>query len=139
MSSPPLVILVVEDEVLIRMDVSDQLIERGHEVMEAGSGEDARDLLLSGQHVDLVFTDVDMPGSPNGVKLAHEVASRWPSTAIIVTSGKGLLDEQVLPEGVPFLPKPYDPAVLHGTIDETVSAKRPRRPARDDPEWGEPR
>jgi CheY-like chemotaxis protein len=59
-----------------------------------------------------VFTDVQMPGSMDGLKLAHAVRNRWPQIKIIVTSGRELLTEDDLPEGGRFFAKPYDPTEI---------------------------
>lgn len=110
------VVLVVEDEVLIRMDVCDQLAELGYEVKEAASGPEALAILDEGQPIDVVFTDVDMPGEPDGVALAGEVIANNRARAVLVTSGKLLVDPAALPDGVPFIPKPYYLPAVHAKI-----------------------
>ena len=110
------VILVVEDEVLIRMDVADQLAELGYEVKEAASGAEAQTILREGQQIDVVFTDVDMPGELDGITLAREIVADGRARAVIVTSGKHLVGSTALPDGVPFIPKPYYLPAVHAKI-----------------------
>jgi CheY-like chemotaxis protein len=78
-------------------------------VIEAASADDAIRILECRSDIRVVFTDVYMPGSMDGLKLAHAVRNRWPPTKIIVTSGRDLITEQDLPERGRFFAKPYDP------------------------------
>ncbi|MEM7688604.1 MAG: response regulator [Pseudomonadota bacterium] len=121
MQSAPAVVLVVEDEILIRMDVVDQLAEIGFAVLEAGSGQEALAIIESEERVDVVFTDVDMPGSVNGIDLARTVDERWPTIAIIVTSGQAIIRADELPAGSLFYPKPYQSAKVHQAIQELLA------------------
>ena len=101
-------VLVVEDESLVRLGAVDLFEELGYAVLEAGNADEAIALLDRHPDIALVFTDVDMPGSMDGIRLAHAVRNRWPPVRLIVTSG--LLPQTVtaaLPAGVPFLRKPY--------------------------------
>lgn len=116
MDKSPLVILVVEDEVLIRLDVADQLAELGYLVREAASGAEAQTILAEDQPVDIVFTDVDMPGEPDGIALATDIIANNRACVVIVTSGKHLVDPAALPDGVPFIPKPYYLPAVHAKI-----------------------
>ncbi|HVI80617.1 MAG TPA: response regulator, partial [Candidatus Acidoferrum sp.] len=87
LATPPIRVLVVEDEAFIRMDVVDVLRAAGFEVLEATNAEEAIQMLECNSDVRLVFTDIDMPGSMNGLKLAAAVRNRWPPVRIIATSG----------------------------------------------------
>jgi CheY-like chemotaxis protein len=78
-------ILVVEDEALVRMAAREDIEAAGFEVYEAFNADEAIQLLEANPDIELVFTDVDMPGSMDGVKLAHYVRTRWPPVKIIVT------------------------------------------------------
>jgi CheY-like chemotaxis protein len=82
-------------------------------VYEAASADAAIALLELHKEIRLIFTDVDMPGSMDGLKLAHYVRGRWPPVKIIVTSGHVKVAEESLPAGALFLPKPYDPAEIN--------------------------
>ncbi|GLS22122.1 hypothetical protein GCM10007874_51390 [Labrys miyagiensis] len=99
-------ILVVEDEALIRAILSDELRTAGLTVVEATSADEALSYLKTAGMVDLIFTDIQMPGSMNGLELARRLRAQNPSLPIIITSGntgpKGA-------EGIgQFMPKPYD-------------------------------
>ncbi len=108
MRSRPLpAVLVVEDEPLIRMDAVDMISEAGFTTYEASSADQA--ILLMEQHdnIGILFTDIDMPGSMDGLKLAAYVRDRWPPVVIIVASGNTGNYETMLPTGSSFFPKPY--------------------------------
>ena len=98
-------ILVVEDEALIRDFVLEELQYAGFDVVVAANADEAIVILENQLDIRLVFTDIDMPGSMNGMKLAAAVRERWPPIHIIVTSGKGRPGE--LPARALFIPKPY--------------------------------
>ena len=100
-------ILVVEDEVLIRMTVTDALEDSGFEVIEAGSADEAMEKMDDGA-IHLLFTDIQMPGRLTGVDLAHEVAARFPEAGIVVASGRIMPCDIDLPPLARFYSKPYD-------------------------------
>lgn len=107
-------VLIVDDEALVRLYAVDVFEEAGYTVLEARDAEEAL-LVLAAQDspVDLLFTDVNMPGSMDGVDLARAVHKLYPQMAILITSGKVAVDTSDLPNETPFLPKPYSPdAVL---------------------------
>src|ERR1700746_1118000 len=81
-------VLVVEDEALIRMDSADVIRDLGFEVIEAVDADQAVSLLESVPGIKVVFTDIQMPGSMDGLLLAAIVRDRWPPIALLVTSGK---------------------------------------------------
>src|SRR6201996_8347977 len=110
------VVLVVEDELLIRMDAVDMLIRAGFEVIEAANADEAIVILEGGSTIDVVFTDIQMPGSLDGLKLAAAVRKRWPPIKIVATSGEIKLEENDLPAGGRFLPKPYSPSQIVVTL-----------------------
>src|SRR5829696_6022675 len=82
-------VLVVDDEALLRMLASDVLEEAGFEVVEAASADAALVALQSHPEIRVVFTDVDMPGSLDGLGLARVVQERWPGIGVLVVSGIG--------------------------------------------------
>jgi CheY-like chemotaxis protein len=90
-------VLIVEDEPLIRMGAVYQIEDAGFEVYEAASADAAIALLELHKEIRLIFTDVDMPGSMDGLNLAHYVRGRWPPVKIMVTSGHVKVDEEHLP------------------------------------------
>lgn len=106
------VVLVVEDDFLLRMDAVDIVREAGFEAVEASSADEAIEILEARPNIHVVFTDVQMPGSMDGLKLARYIKDRWPPIKIVATSGRVKVTENDLPEGGRFLPKPYRPAEM---------------------------
>jgi two-component system, response regulator PdtaR len=105
----PLVVVVAEDEMLLRMVAVDALSEEGFCTIEAGHAIAALDICKArAEEVDVLFTDIRMPGSMDGLELAHHVHERWPSIAILIVSGNVFVNMKELPTGARFLPKPYD-------------------------------
>ena len=101
------VVLVVEDEALLRENAVEMIAEAGYDVLEAADADQAIAILEARPDVHVVFTDIQMPGSMDGLKLAKFVRGRWPPIAIVATSGRLALGEGELPEGGVFIPKPY--------------------------------
>lgn len=100
-------VLVVEDEALIRVTIADELRLAGYDVLEAADADEAIELLEANESIRLVLTDVDMPGSMDGLRLAAMVRDRWPPVRIIVTSGKRAPVSDAMPGNSRFLSKPY--------------------------------
>ena len=100
-------VLVVEDEPLIRMDIVDQLQDLGFRVLEATNATEAVTMLIANKNIQVMFTDVDMPGGMDGLMLAAAVRDRWPPIKIIVTSGHRKVAISDLPAGSRFIDKPY--------------------------------
>jgi len=115
------VILVVEDELLIRMNAV-EMIEEAFEVVETGNAEEAIVILEGRLDVAVVFTDIQMPGSMDGLKLAAVVRLRWPPIKIVATSGQVKIGVGDLPQGSRFLQKPYSPAEIMKTLRELIAA-----------------
>jgi two-component system, response regulator PdtaR len=109
------VILVVEDEALIRLAAVGMLEEAGFRMIEAVNGDQALELLIADSDVQLLFTDVNMPGTINGVALARQVRDRWPQIGIMVVSATQMSQSDELPPGSRFERKPYnsDTVVRH--------------------------
>jgi CheY-like chemotaxis protein len=112
------VVLIVEDEFLIRMDAVDMIRSAGFDVVEAENADQAVLILEDRTDITVVFTDVQMPGSMNGLKLAAAIRGRWPPIKIVATSGILKISEDDLPPGSRFLPKPYSPSEIVGTLQE---------------------
>jgi DNA-binding NtrC family response regulator len=112
MSHHTAVVLVVEDDALIRMGFLGSVAAAGFEALGAGSADDAIRILEARPDIHLVFTDVGMAGAMDGIKLSHYIRSRWPPVKLIVTSGKFTVDESHLPMGSTFFPKPYDESAI---------------------------
>lgn len=100
-------VLVVEDEPLIRMEAIDMMEEAGFRVFDAGSADQAVALMERHKEIGILFTDVDMPGSMNGLGLAAHVRTHWPRVFIVIASGVINIDKAALPEGCSVYPKPY--------------------------------
>ena len=101
------VVLVVEDDILLRMDAADMVREAGFEAVEAGNADEAIEILERRFDIAVVFTDIQMPGSMDGLKLAAAVRDRWPPIKIITASGRVHVGDDDIPSGSRFLPKPY--------------------------------
>ena len=119
-------VLVVEDEALIRDLISEELVESGFDVLQVGDANQAIAVLEARQDIHLVFTDIDMPGSMDGLKLAAFVRDRWPPIRIIVTSGKRMVEVTDLPDGSMFFAKPYGLDAVTAAMHELVAANSPR-------------
>ena len=115
------VVLIVEDEFLLRMDAVDMIAAAGFEVVEAANADEAIEILESRPDITVVFTDIQMPGSMDGLKLARAVRGRWPPIKIIATSGHVHIGETDLPEGGRFLPKPYSSGQVIDVLRELMS------------------
>lgn len=112
------VVLIVEDEFLIRMHAVDMIRSAGFEVVEAKDADEAIEILERRFDITVVFTDIHMPGSMDGLKLAAAVRHRWPPIKIVATSGKAKPNDDDLPPGSRFLPKPYSAREIVGTLRE---------------------
>jgi two-component system, response regulator PdtaR len=110
------VILVVEDDPTIRMGALQLVVDAGFEALEADNADEAIRILEARPDIHLVFTDVGMPGTMDGIKLAHYIRHRWPLVKLIVASGKAILDESHLPAGARFFPKPYSDCTIVGAM-----------------------
>ena len=110
------IVLVVEDHPIIRMGAIQLIEEAGYEVVEAANADEAIVVLEARPDIHLMFTDIEMPGSLDGLKLAHYVRHRWPPVLLIVVSGKKLLDDSQLPKGARFFAKPYDDSTIVETM-----------------------
>src|SRR6204780_2480182 len=109
-------VLIVEDESLIRLCVVEAVEDAGFEVIEAANADEAIRILESRSDVRVVFTDLHMPGSMDGLKLPHAVGNRWPPIKIIVPSGRETVAERDLPAGGRFFAKPYDPGEIKDAL-----------------------
>lgn len=118
-----ILVLVVEDDALLRMHAAEMIEEAGFEVVEAADADAAIRILESRTDIRIIFTDVDMPGSMNGLKLAHAVADRWPPIRIIATSGQFSMHDGDLPEGGRFIAKPYRQHQVVGMLTELTAPR----------------
>jgi CheY-like chemotaxis protein len=114
----PLAVLIVEDEPLIRMSAAAIVEEAGFQTYEAANADEAIALLEKHADIGVLFTDIDMPGSMDGLKLAHYVRGRWPPVKIIVTSGHVQAGHQDIPRDALFFAKPYRAMQIAGKLRE---------------------
>jgi two-component sensor histidine kinase/CheY-like chemotaxis protein len=117
--TPPKV-LVVEDEMLLRMRAVDIVADAGFTPIEAVNADEALAILESRSDVELLFTDIQMPGSMDGLKLAHAVYERWPSIKIILVSGKLLPTDSEKPTDSRFFGKPLEVKQMIAEIQEMI-------------------
>jgi DNA-binding NtrC family response regulator len=114
-------ILVVEDEVIIRLDIGDFLRDQGYDVLEASSAQQAIDMLKAGAEVAVVFTDVRMPGELDGIDLVCYVRRNHPKIKTIITSGH--MQPSELPRELgQLIEKPYRRRKIAELIDEALSS-----------------
>ncbi len=106
MSSRP-VVLLVEDELFVRMAATDALEDAGFEVIETANALAAQEVLSDRDDVRILFTDVKMPGPMDGLELASLVRRCWPHILIVITSGHLNPERVPLPDDVVFIAKPY--------------------------------
>ena len=122
--TPPMVLLV-EDEPLVRMTAADELDEAGFQVLEAKNADEALALLEDhSDEVQVLFTDVDMPGSMDGMALAERVYQRWPHVLLLISSGYARPHPDEIPDHGRFVPKPYRSATLVRHITEMMQTLR---------------
>jgi two-component system, response regulator PdtaR len=118
---PPVQVLIVEDEPLVRMVARDIFEEAGFEPIEAANADEAMRLLSCANRFAAVVSDIEMPGDMSGLDLAWAVRTHWPRIAVILTSGRQLPRPSELPRKVRFIAKPYHPAHLVQLVTEAVS------------------
>lgn len=116
-------VLVVEDEVLIRILVADHLRDAGFTVVEAATGDEAISLLSAGVEFDAVFTDVRMPGAIDGMALLAYVQRTRPRLPVLVTSGHLRPELAVSGGAVDFLSKPCDPEVVAAALRDALISR----------------
>jgi CheY-like chemotaxis protein len=110
-------VLVVEDEPLLRLHAVTMLEDAGYATVEAGSADEAIGHLEANADIRAVFTDIDLPGDMDGIRLAAVIRDRWPPVELIVTSGHITVEKGQLPERGHFLPKPYSSQQLAGALE----------------------
>jgi two-component system, response regulator PdtaR len=115
------VVLIVEDEPLVRMLGADVLEEAGFEVVEAFNGDEALAVLQARPDINVLFTDVNMPGSLDGLDLARIVHERRPDIKLLIASGQVRLGEDQIPDAGRFLAKPYGPEAIVRHVRELMA------------------
>ena len=117
------VVVVVDDEAVLRLHAADLLESAGYRVVEAADATTALTILEERQDVRLLFTDVQMPGPIDGMDLAREVHQRWPDVMLVVTSGDLDLHDSDIPDHGCFMSKPYRSGDLLGTVSRLIARR----------------
>jgi CheY-like chemotaxis protein len=115
-------VLIVEDEILVRMHGAEMLEDAGFVVLEAANADEALEILDGLDLVHLLFSDIDMPGSMDGLELARLVHERWPLIRLLLTSGFHRLDPSKLPAKGQFMRKPWENNALVERVRELIAA-----------------
>jgi CheY-like chemotaxis protein len=113
-------VLIVEDEQFVRMMAVDALEDAGYATIEAEDGDAALTLLDQHDDIELVFTDIRMPGHIDGLDLARRIRTFRPTTPVVLTSGHMFQGDRDIPSSTPFLQKPYRAAALIGELDRLL-------------------
>jgi DNA-binding NtrC family response regulator len=121
----PLRILLVEDNPQVADVATALLIEHGHAVSVAGTADEALVHLHSDSSIELVFSDLVMPGELNGLDLARNIRAKWPSLPIVLATGYSDAAGPAREEGFTLLTKPYQPDALDAAIRAAVSTDVP--------------
>lgn len=117
-------ILIVEDEPLIRMSAVDLVEDAGYRALEASNAEEALQQLNATSDIGIVFTDIDMPGTMDGVDLANIVSMTWPTIGIVVVSGYRRATMKQMPKGGLFFSKPYDFCAISDALRNLLTSGR---------------
>lgn len=119
---PHPVVLVVEDEGLVRLDAAESLRDAGYGVVEATDAAEALDIVGARDDIDVLFTDINMPGGMNGLELAREVHDRHPAIRLVLTSGAVKPRPDQIPDDGSFLPKPYSPEAITRAVRRSLAS-----------------
>ena len=120
-TSPPILVLVVDDEAVLRLLAADVLEDSGFRVVEAEDAIEALKVLADYPGVRVLFTDINMPGALDGLDLAREVHARWPDIKLVVTSGRPRPTDKEIPDDGRFVAKPYSPDSLVREIRKALA------------------
>jgi len=121
--TPAKTVLLVEDEVFIRLWAAEELTDAGYAVVEAAHAQEALDVLVqSPETFGVVFTDVQMPGAMDGIGLAHHASTHWPWIGIVIASARPKTHQPPIPEHWRFVDKPYRLEHVVGHIAELLAA-----------------
>lgn len=118
--APPPVVLVVEDEMLLRMRAVDMVEDAGYISVQAVDADEAVAILESRSDIALLFTDIQMPGSMDGLRLAHAVHERWPPIKIILVSGQLKLADIEIPANSRFFGKPLEANIMIAQMQSMI-------------------
>ena len=114
-------VLVVEDEGLVRLDAAETLRDAGFDVVEAANAEQALAVVAGGEDVDLLFTDINMPGPIDGLELARRVSRLRPRIHLLLTSGRATPARGQIPDDGAFISKPYSPDAVTRAVSAMLA------------------
>jgi CheY-like chemotaxis protein len=114
-------VLVVEDHPLVRASLLEVMVEAGFEALDARGASEAIRVLEARPDIHLVFTDAEMPGTIDGIELAHYIRNRWPPVKLIVVSGKKAIASEELPAEARFFHKPYREGAIVEAMTSMIS------------------
>ncbi len=110
--SVPPVILVVDDEPIIRLDAVAIIEDAGFLALEAADAEEALEVMARHPEVSVLFTDINMPGPFDGLELARRVHAGWPAVQLVITSGRVAPSPEQIPDHGHFVAKPYQTTAI---------------------------
>ncbi len=110
-------VLIVEDEPFIRQMAAEVLVDAGFAVREAANADEAVNILETHNDIAIVFADINIPGSIDGMALAETIRKRWPQIEILLTSGQTSVRARALPARALYLPKPYQVSKLLNILE----------------------
>ena len=113
-------VLVVDDDLFLRLDMSDRLRRRGFSVFRASNAEQAIKVMEKRPSIATVLSDLELPGPMGGLELLHVISQRWPGRRLLLISGYSAPSEHDMPSGTRFLSKPVTPARLDGALQDLV-------------------
>lgn len=120
--APKPVVLVVDDEALLRLYAVDLLEAAGFETIEAANAEEALAIMRNRPDVRVLFTDIQMPGPFDGIELARRIHEQWPNVLLLVTSGNIRPEAGILPDDGHFLAKPYRDRDVLKEVESLISS-----------------
>jgi CheY-like chemotaxis protein len=132
------IVLLVEDEPLVRLVAADILVDANFRVIEASNAEEALTVLRAGVEVDVLLSDVEMPPGLNGYELARHTHERWSTVEILITSGREWPREGDLPPGAAFLAKPCPSETLVSYVRSAAERAQTARATHPAPDAAEP-
>jgi DNA-binding NtrC family response regulator len=118
------VVLIVEDDFMVRWPTAEYLRDSGYRVIEAGSAREAMVVFSSGTHIDVVFSDVNLSSGPTGYEFARWLGDSHPAVPVLLTSGDA--PSSNTPAVVPFIPKPYVLAEVEQRIEDLIAHRHAR-------------
>src|ERR1700738_1575829 len=114
-------VVVVEDEILVGIAICEDLAAEGYEVLTADNADQAIEILESRNDITTIFTDIEMPGSMNGLKLAAAARESWPPATMFITTGRARPPNDQMPTNSRFVAKPYPKADVLGALQSLGS------------------